>query len=137
MNLTDQVANIRLQLQEAADAASQKINAGPDNPSIDRVSKKCFTISSSKLGSSLNLSPFFHDWRAQYEFIGDLVERGNFHDVSKIIENGSFRASGETRSSYTFAPEVVAHVKTIVGDLNLSATQENENVKPMRTPRFR
>lgn len=134
MTLTEQITDIREKLNVAAKEAAEKIKAGQDNPKINRLSPNAFTMSSSQLGASMNWSPFFHNWKDQYSFVAELINDGKFHDVKTILTNGKIKTPWDNR---TFAPEVIAHISTIVGDLDFSAIDQDVAKKSIPTPRFR
>jgi hypothetical protein len=127
MNLTQQIIAAKKMIQEAAQNASAEIQSGSDNPKIQRVrssSIRAFTLSSKNLGD--NWSPFFHDWKAQYNSISDMLEKQQFGALRELIETGHCIGKGHNRVSY--APEVVERTKSIVGDLlinvNVDAQEE-------------
>ena len=83
-----------------------------DNPKIDRINEVCFTIKSSDLGS--NWSPFYHDHKAQYDFIitklADLgIPEGLSFLQDDVVKRGRWRQTG-----YYFAPEVREQIKNIL-----------------------
>lgn len=97
----------------------------PDNLNIQRLSKRCFTMSSLHL-SSRNWTPEHYDFKRQYRLICREVLARRIEKIlpflEKIIQNGfltreEFIYAGHKvyrgTSRFTFHPEVIAHLKTI------------------------
>ena len=97
----------------------------PDNPNIQRLSKNCFTMSSSFL-SVRNWTPEYYDFKRQYRLICREVLVRRIEKIlpflEKIIQDGylkreEFIYAGHKAykgtSRFTFHPEVIDHLKTI------------------------
>lgn len=97
----------------------------PDNPNIQRLSKRCFTMSFSHL-SLRNWTPEHYDFKRQYRLICREVLARRIEKIlpflEKIIQNGfltreEFIYAGHKgykgTCRFTFHPEVIDHLKTI------------------------
>lgn len=63
-----------------------KINDLPDNPKIKRIGGegKAFTVNFEDLGD--NWSPFYHDYKAQYQELIDVINKKPVEQVIKIFD---------------------------------------------------
>lgn len=88
----------------------------PDNKKIKRLSKRCYTINSKDLSGGLNLSAFYYDFKAQYQYIVDLIEGSTINRIEsvlvEIITTGRCKDKVYSKTK-TFNPEVVEHLKAI------------------------
>lgn len=97
----------------------------PDNPNIQRLSKRCFAMSFSHL-SLRNWTPEYYDFKRQYRLICREVLVRRIEKIlpflEKIIQNGflireEFIYAGHKgykgTSRFTFHPEVITYLKTI------------------------
>lgn len=118
-NLTQQLLRIDAALRAAATEAAGQVRAQPDNPAIQRAggSLRMFTMRSSDLGN--NWTPFFHDWKAQYELVATLLEERKFGAVREILNTGKHRSGGTAHSTQHLAEPVLERIRSIVGDLQL------------------
>lgn len=118
-NLTQQLQQVHAALRQAANDSAAKVRGEPDNPAIQRVagSARAFTLRSSDLGS--NWSPFFHDWKAQYDLVAKLLEERKFGAVREILQTGKHRQGGSAHGTQQLAEPVVQRIRAIVGDLQL------------------
>ena len=89
-----------------------KIQALPDNPRINRLSDRSFILSSNQLGR--NWDPFYHDFKAQYQYISERIEKMETGCVvcwlDKLIKNEHEYVN---YNMIKFHPEVIAHIKGI------------------------
>jgi len=98
----------------------------PDNPNIQRLSKNCFTMSSSCL-SSRNWTPEYYDFKIQYRIICKEVMARQIEKMlpylKKIIKEGfmsreEFIYAGHKghkgTSRFYFHPDVIAQLKAIL-----------------------
>ena len=93
----------------------------PDNPNIKRTSPHAFTISSSQLfrnpkdNPTMRMDVFFHDYKSQYEYISEVLEKSRPENVvstlNKIITEGRHNTGEDYRS---FNPKVISHLKELV-----------------------
>jgi DNA-binding GntR family transcriptional regulator len=94
-----------------------QIAALPDNPRITRISKQAFTISSRDIGS--NWSAEHHDFKCQYRKLVEMIERAEpgraVAIVRNAVEDGAIRPSKSSSSTIRLHPDVVAHLKTLLG----------------------
>ena len=102
------ISKIRSELQAI-------INELPDNPRINRMSSRSFTISSSALRDGnqfLRLDPFFHDFKAQYQKVCDIIETCHPENITsvlqEIVKDQSYRTRGVT---YHFHIDVIDNLK--------------------------
>ena len=98
----------------------EEIQQLPDNPDIERISEsvKCFIIKSSNLSRNTNLTPFYYDFKVQYQRIIEEIKKRTFEKVIEfmngIIQKGYFRDSS-SKYICTFHPVVVGYLKKIWG----------------------
>ncbi|MCE2722079.1 MAG: hypothetical protein LW865_02155 [Betaproteobacteria bacterium] len=65
-----------------------------------------------------NLSPFFHDWKLQYETAAELLRKQNFATLAALLETGKHRdSSGHSHNTQTFAAEVILALRQVIGEL--------------------
>lgn len=97
-------------LQELKDM----VNSLPDNDKIKRINSRCFIVKSSDLGD--NWTPFYHDFKLQYQHICDIINERTPETIIKIlkeiIETGKYR---DTKQNWTriFHPKVREYLKGI------------------------
>ena len=95
----------------------------PDNPRINRLNSKCFTISSKDLGS--NWSAEHHDFKKQYNLIVKELEGSEptniFKKFQTIISEGKIvvrcSCGGQMTNSHTLTlhPDVVSNLRKLAG----------------------
>jgi hypothetical protein len=114
-NLSTRVIEAMRLIDEAIANSAQQLDQAPDNPAIKRVPgpTRGFVMSSSAMFASDNWTAFFHDWKAQYEFAKELLEKRRFSVLRKLLDGKSF----EDR---TFAPAVIEKITVITGDLDFT-----------------
>ena len=65
-----------------------------------------------------NWSPFFQDWKSQYEAAAELLRKQNFATLAALLETGKHRdSSGNSHNTQTFAPEVILALRQVIGEL--------------------
>ena len=122
-----QVSDELLKIKQLRESITQAILSIPDNPNIQRISEhpRCFIMSSKEAFGNHNLSTdmrvtnnlgvFFHDFKAQYELITEVVKNSHLENVIAtlwtIVETGKYRKEGYY---YTFHPTVITHLKTLL-----------------------
>jgi len=101
----------------------------PDNPNINRISPKCFTMSSKDLGS--NWSPSHHDFKMQYEAVAGALACGNADSIvnklDTIISTGRVaekNAYGQSTGNFVkLHPNVVANLMKMTGKPPINCPQ--------------
>lgn len=141
-SFADRLRAARALIDEAVADAVKSVKEGPVNPLIKRVktdgpevrkASGAFIVSASTLFAANNWSVFFHDWEAQYSHVADLLDKGRFSSVRKILADGKYLETFG-RSATVFAPEVVARLKTILGDL--ASVIPNDTLDSPEKPAF-
>lgn len=124
--LASQLEQARRLIKAAAEQARSDVQRGPDNPLINRIGSNgiAFTMAAKDLGK--NWTPFFHDWKAQYELVGQLLEAERFGAVALIMQKGHHNPSGGTHDRQSFAPQVIEHLRSCLGDLPASLMEQTE-----------
>ncbi len=96
---------------------SKLILSLPDNPRINRLGSNCFTMSSKHLGEAW--SPFYHDFKSQYQKIVEIIESSRPETIVSTLEKiikpskfGHWYKQGGNR--YRFHPEVIKNLQTIL-----------------------
>lgn len=136
--LAQLIAEHQVRLQVRIDELCASVSSLPDNPAITRLAPRpacAFVVSSSAVFSSgvkahkkafpdakhplvSNLSPFFQDWKAQYETAAELLRKQNFNTLAALLETGKNRdSSGQSHNTQTFAPEVIVALRQVIGEL--------------------
>jgi hypothetical protein len=119
-----QVSNEILEIKRLRESIVQAILDLPDNPNIQRLKEhpRCFIMSSKEAFSictdmrvTNNISVFYHDFKAQYELITEVVNGSHIENIiptlRTITETGKYRKEGYY---YTFHPTVLTHLKTLL-----------------------
>lgn len=119
MNITERLHVALRELEAAIEEAGDQLKQQPDNPAIKRIGDsriRAFVIQSSTLfRSPYPWDPFFHDWKAQYEYAYELLKKRRFAALRDLLQAQTYLDPSHGRRS--FAPEVIEHVKAITGDL--------------------
>lgn len=115
--LANAIAHALELIDQAAEACQSELAAQPDNPAIQRLSDRpsVFTVRSCKLFAHKTWDVFYHDWRAQYRLIGQLIRAHRFGALAEVLSSHSLRV--RNAGLQRFAPEVVENAKRITGDL--------------------
>lgn len=115
------------EIQRIREAISKAILELPDNPRIQRISDnpRCFVMSSKDVFSpnqygytdmriKNNMSVFFHDFKAQYELIAEVLKKSHCENIIStlqyIIKNGTLKGRNYRR----FHPDVIKHLGTLL-----------------------
>lgn len=140
--LAQLLADHQAQLQTRVEELSAAVKALPDNPAIKRPGAgqvNAFVVSSSDLFGaptkahkeafpddkrppSSNWSPFFHDWKLQYDAVADLLRAQNFGTLATLLETGTLRARNG-HNAEKFAPEVILALRKVIGELHKAENQ--------------
>ena len=113
--LKEDIERLQDEANRLREGIKAKIMALPDNPKITRLGGgKSFTLQFKDLGASF--SPFYHDYKAQYEAIAAVIDKTDpMKLMDKIFEisAGKLRRGTET---LTFNPEVIKNLLGIMYD---------------------
>jgi hypothetical protein len=114
MALKEDIERLQQEANRLREGIKAKIKALPDNPKITRLGDgKAFTLSSKDLGQSW--SPFYHDYRAQYETLAEVIDKTDPMrlpwKISGIAATGKLKRGAET---LTFNPEVLKHLVAVM-----------------------
>lgn len=100
------------QVKELKDRLRTRIEELPDNPKIQRMSDTAFVMNIKDIGPEAILSPLYHDFKAQYRIISDLIDRAPVEEVSRILDrifkDGTYVYKGQ---STKFHPEVIRNLR--------------------------
>lgn len=134
-DLTTRLNDALRLIEEATEAASKKVTAGPDNPAIKRHGIG-FSIQMSEVLRKNSWDPFTHDWVAQYKHVADLLRARRFSALREVLANGGYR--DRSHGWRGFAWEVIEHVRSITGDLQVAVAQTDagrlrQDVRPMES----
>ena len=90
----------------------------PDNPNIKRVNQQCFTMSSADMmkdNPTMRLDPFFHDFKAQYKYIAEAIERARPENIVPLLEKIAIDGNHKSTTGLkTFHPQVILHLKRLI-----------------------
>jgi hypothetical protein len=92
----------------------------PDNPRINRINKKCFTIQFSDLGPKWSVA--YHDFKAQYRLLAEWLQRIKAPSLVKALrarlESGYVPltpiAGRPSDWKQPLHPDVIAHVRAML-----------------------
>ena len=89
----------------------------PDNPKINRISDRCFTISSADLSSDLCLTPEYYDFKRQYKLIVQIIQKNNVERAQTLMKDIIRKGSIHYLSGvyHRFHPDVVERLKVLMG----------------------
>lgn len=119
MELTERIEMLKDQELKIKADLNNLILSMPDNPDIQRISEhpRVFTVMFSDVVKTghMNLSPYFYDWKYQYQ---KLVEKINATDTVQIvsvlegmISKGSFTLEGDKIQLH---PTIIKQLKSIL-----------------------
>lgn len=102
-------------IAELKEELKKKVKGLPDNPKINRISDRCFTVNVKDLSSDLILAPEYYDFKKQYIEIIDVIERANIHNIDsifrRIISTGFLEQSHSNRCRLN--PVVIKYLKEL------------------------
>ena len=109
-------------IRAVRDILINQVKGFPDNPRIDRVNSKCFTMSISDLSDDLVLAPEYYDFRAQYEFVALALRATPLDKIGKtfreIVETGKarvpYRFRGQNWKYQRLHPDVIENLKPLL-----------------------
>lgn len=114
--ITDYAEQEVRQLEAMKTRIQALVEALPDNPNINRVSKNAFTMKASEMFKHDNWLPEFHDFKAQYRLVlsrldssKSIAEFKAF--LSKAIEDKQMRKGKYTHKLH---PEVVIKLEKLL-----------------------
>lgn len=79
------IDDMKEQARRLVEPIAEKLESLEDNPHIQKRMGNCFIVSSKSISEDpfLRMSPFFHDFKAQYKLIADAI-RAVSSDADKI-----------------------------------------------------
>ena len=116
INIRQEVADFNTAMMQLKEKLKAKIMALPQNKNIIPLGDghSCFIISSKTLLESHNWTPFYHDFKRQYEYLCKLIDMKTMDDLifalNMIVETGAYRSNSYTSR---FHPTVVEYLKGI------------------------
>lgn len=117
-SLQKQYASASKRLQKVVDAIEAKILELPDNPSINRLSPKCFTIRSKDLQN--NWTPAFHDFKEQYRLVVEALRNVNVGRamvvLKEIINARQVRCIGGVHGMQSLHPDVLKYLQLVLDE---------------------
>jgi hypothetical protein len=116
MTLSDRLQEALRLIRAAVVEAAADVRQGPQNPKIGTSSQspRAFVLDSREIFRTGVWTPEYHDWGWQYQRAAEMLEKQQFSKIKDLLRQGHLY-SGHARIS--FAPEVVARLRSIVGDL--------------------
>lgn len=108
--LSERLKEVEALLDQAIVKAGIRVDQGPSNPAAMPLAGGAFVVRSSAMFASDNWSVFFHDWKAQYAHVKELLGAHKFSELRVLLDG---KAVGQQK----LAPEVIEYVKKITGDL--------------------
>jgi hypothetical protein len=119
--LTELLDEALKRIDDAIADVSGQLDTQPDNPKIKRASGSvsAFVISSKDIGDRWD--PFYHDWKSQYAYVRELLEKRRFSALRTLLQAQMYR--DPSHGTRTLAPEVIENVKGLTGDLLVAASK--------------
>lgn len=117
MTLTEDLERLQEQTESLKQQLLNSLKALPDNPDIKRVSGNCFVMNSGDICKTDGyiLSPFYHDFKAQYAFIILQMNKLSVFEcisyISKIVNNKQINHKNTT---YVFHPSVIEQLSKYI-----------------------
>ena len=115
--MKNQITQLVEQAERIKQAILNQIAALPDNPRINRINDRCFTMSSADLGPESILSPQYHDFKATYRTINKELQtktpQGILSFLTTLAKKGTIRLDAQ---NYTMKihPDVQAYLKKLI-----------------------
>ena len=116
--LNRKIIQMRWDLRKFKNRLKARILTLPDNPKITRLGGGAFTISSADI--LYNLSPDYYDFKHQYEFLCDIIDRTDTMELPKklkvITTTGKSiytiqSRHGIVKNKFVFHPDVINAIK--------------------------
>ena len=118
MSFSKTLEDMEQQIEMLVQQVERLISDLPDNPRINRLASNpsCFTISSKDLFAGRgNLSPFYQDFKKQYEAVILMLRAGNpllvVTRLRKIINGTAVVVSGQRTALH---PDVLVNLQSIL-----------------------
>lgn len=103
------IHDMQKQLTSVVTQLNDCITSLPDNPNIQRINSKCFTVNSKHLQN--NWSVLYYDYKQQYEEIIKIISKGEPQFVVSKLKNIIKEHKHEKIRSH---PDVIRNLKTIL-----------------------
>lgn len=110
MTFEKDIERLQAQTELLKQQLLDSIKALPDNSDIQRVSSNCFVMDSSSICKTDGciFSPFYHDFKAQYTFIIQQMNKLSVFEciifISKVVRDKRIQYKNTT---YVFHPSVL------------------------------
>ncbi|MBN2569832.1 MAG: hypothetical protein JXB42_10430 [Deltaproteobacteria bacterium] len=112
------ISEINGHVKQIKNDLKKRILSMPDNPKISRIGggTTCFVLNSVNLGESW--SPFYHDFRKQYQEIAEIVDRLPIEKLAEQLEEIAKRESIKTSGgTLKLHPEVAGRLKGLLTEV--------------------
>lgn len=95
----------------------------PDNSNTNRLSENphVFTMSSSQVFNNaknnqfLRLDPFFYDFKAQYKYISEVINKSRPDNVVLMLQQIVWKGKHKDKTNYkSFNPAVINHLRKLM-----------------------
>jgi hypothetical protein len=95
--------------EEARKKMCDELRALPQNPKINETSQNTFAMDYAELASNeMALSPFYYNFKRQYEILASLIEISSPDNIHKIILGA---IKNKNIGGNPLHPEVIKHIK--------------------------
>ena len=115
--ITAELDRHETEMRRLVEDLKAQIAALPDNPRITRIGTQAFTISNRDIGS--NWSAEHHDFKCQYRQLVEMIEKAEPSRadaiIRKAVEDKAIRRSSAPCNTLQLHPDVLAHLKTLLG----------------------
>ena len=111
--MTERVADLAAQLQTIREEIAQQILNLPQNPRITPVGSVAYSIKMSDFGTK-NWSASYHDFRAQYRALGELVKKSSPETIIPKLKQALDVETVIGPHRVALHPDVIANVRKLL-----------------------
>jgi len=116
------VKTITKQIEEMKKTILKEIETFEQNPKIKPLSKNCFIIKVSDLSKDLNLSPFYYNYKLQYQEICNIIEKTKVENILSVLNDKATVKS-------TYSPTTLRHIKDFLYQHGFKAENKKQILK--------
>jgi len=114
--LKSKVSNITKQIEAIKKSIIEEIKSFEQNSKIEPLNNNCFTINIKDLSEDLNLSPFYYNYKLQYEYIAEVIEYTKIECILTVLMN-IVKYGTHTKDRYEtkrFNPIVIQKISDLI-----------------------
>ena len=111
--MTERVADLATQLKAIREEIAKQILDLPQNPRITPIGSGAYSIKMSDFGTK-NWSASYHDFKAQYRALGELVKKGSPETIISRLKNALDIEVVLGTQRVNLHPDVIANVRRLL-----------------------